>query len=503
VSASPEESAPAAAGLTSDVLDSSQAGGRVIRGGVLRVLSYGLMIALSVLSTALLTRHLGVARFGYYTTVLSLVAVVAYITDSGMSAVGVREFAVRSGADRDALMSDLFGLRVVLSGAGALLVAGFGLAAGYGPGLLAGAVLASLATVALVVQHTYTIPISAQLRIGTLSALDLARQVLIVAMIVVLVTLGAGLLPLLAVVLLVNLILLGPTAALARHQASLRLRLRPRRWLDLTQLIVAFSLASAVGTMYIYTAQIITSLVASEQQSGLFAASFRIFIVICGVPNLLISGALPLLARAARDDGERLSYALHRIFEVSLILGVAATLATLGGARFMIAVVAGPKYEASVQVLQIQGLALVASFVLAGWSYALLSLKHYTGVLVANVLAFAVSCSLTIVLASSHGASGAAVASVCGESVLALGLLIALVSARPELRPAPAILLKVAFAAAPAIAVVLSSLASPVRALLALAVYGALLALTRAVPDELFELLPARARRAALVASTE
>ena len=454
-----------------------------------------MIVALSVLATALLTRHLGVIRFGYYTTVLSLVGIVAAITDAGMSTIGTREFAVREGGERDALMRDLLGLRVILTGLGVLLVTAFALAAGYGTALLAGAVLASLGTIALVVQHTYTIPIGAALRLGTLSALELARQALSVAAIVALVLLGAGVLPLLAVVLAVNLVLIAPTAVLARHQISLRVRLRPRHWLALLRLTVSFSLASAVGTLYIFTAQIITSLVSNPHQSGLFAASFRIFVVIGLVPGLLVGGALPLLARAARDDRERLAYALRRIFEVSLILGAAAALGTLGGAQFMIDVVAGAKYAASAQVLEIQGTALIATFVLAGWSFALLSLKRYKGVLLANLAAFLVSCSSTIVLASSHGATGAAVATVCGETVLALGLLVALLHGHPELRPQLGIVLKVALAMAPGIVIaLLSGLPSLVRALLALSVYALLILLTRAVPAEVLELLPARRR---------
>jgi O-antigen/teichoic acid export membrane protein len=479
-----------------DLLDSTEAGGRIVRGGVLRLLGYGSMVGLSVLSTALLTRHLGVSSFGDYTTVISLVTVVSYVTDAGMSAVGVREFAVRSGAERDALMSDLLGLRVMLTLVGVLIVAGFVIADGYSSALLAGAVLASLGTVALVVQHTHTISITAELRIGTLAALELTRQALSVAMIVALVALGAGVLPLLAVQLAANAMLIAPTAALARRQVSLRMAFRPRRWLALLRLTVVFSLASAVSVLYNYTTQIITSLVASEHQSGLFAAPFRIFVVVAITPMLLVTGALPLLARAARDDHERLGYALSRIFEVSLILGVAATLATLGGAQFMIAVIAGPKYAASAPVLQLQGVALIASFVLAGWSFALLSLERYKQVLVANLLAFLVSCSLTSILASSHGALGAALASVCAESALALGLLVALARERPDLRPRLGFVLKVALAGAPAAVLALRwGASSPVRMLLALGLYGVLIVLTRAVPGEVVELLPGRARR--------
>jgi O-antigen/teichoic acid export membrane protein len=479
----------------SDVLDSTAAGGRVIRGGVLRFGTYVLTVALSVLSAALLTRHLGVVRFGEYTTVLSLVGLVAAVTDAGMSTVGTREFSVRDGAERDELMRDLLGLRMLLTAVGVVLVAAFALAAGYDTALFVGAVLAGLGTIALVVQHTHTIPISAALRLGTLSMLDLARQVLTVAAIVVLVLLGSGVLPLLAVALAVNLLLIAPTAVLARHQISLRFSLRPRQWAVLLRLTVSFSLAAAVGTIYVFTAQILTSLVSSAHQSGLFAASFRVFIVLGAVPGLLVGGALPLLARAARDDRERLTYSLQRIFEVSLILGAAAALGALGGAGFIIEVVAGPKFAGAREVLQIQGLALIASFVVAGWSFALLSLKLYKGVLLANLAAFVVSCLLTIVLASSDGATGAAIATVCGESVLALGSLLALVRGRPELRPELAILVKVLVAAAPATALaLLSGVPSLVRAALALVVYGTLIVVMRAVPQEIVELLPPRRR---------
>jgi O-antigen/teichoic acid export membrane protein len=479
----------------SDVLDSTAAGGRIIRGGALRFGSYVLTVALSILSAALLTRHLGVARFGDYTTVLSLVGVVSAVTDAGMSTVGQREFAVREGNERDELMRDLLGLRMVLTAIGVLLVAVFAIAAGYDTALLLGALLAGLGTVALVVQHTHTIPLAAALRLGTLSGLDLARQVLSVAAIVALVVIGSGVLPLLAVALAVNLLLIPPTAALARHQISLRFALRPRRWAVLLRLTVAFSLAAAVGTIYVFTAQILTSLVSSAHQSGLFAASFRVFIVLGAVPSLLVGGALPLLARAARDDRERLSYSLERIFEVSLILGVAASLGALGGAHFIIEVVAGPKFEGATEVLQLQGLALIASFVVAGWSFALLSLKLYKGVLLVNLAAFVVSCSLTIVLAGSDGARGAAIATICGEGVLALGSLLALVHGRPELRPKLGIVLKVALAAAPAaVLALLRDLPSLVRALLALLVYGVLIVLMRAVPEEIVELLPLRLR---------
>ncbi len=478
-----------------DVLDTKRAGGLIIRGGALRLGSYVGVVLLSVLSTGLLTRYLGVKMFGHYTTVISLVSVVSVITDAGMSNLGTREYAMRVGADREALLSDLLGLRVSLTLLGVLLATAFALAAGYDAALLAGTVVAGLATVALVFQHTLSIPLSAALRIGAISSLEFVRQALTVVAIVILIVLGAGVFPLLAVALLVNLVLVPLTAALVRGQISMRLHLRPGRWLELMRLTVYFALATAVGTIYVYTAQILTSLVASEHQSGLFAASFRVFVVLAGLPGLLVGGALPMLARAARDDSERLAYALQRIFEVSLIIGVAAAVGLLAGAQFVIHVIAGPRYEGADAALRIQGVALLASFLTAGWGFALISLKRYGSLIIANALAFLVSSLLTISLAATHGARGAALATLCGEATLAAGSLVALVRHQPRLRPKPAVLAKVALAAIPAVVLELSlSLSSLVRALLALALYGALIALTGALPAEIVELIPGRVR---------
>ncbi len=490
------DSAQAGAGaetesLDVDVLDTTAAGGLIIRGGALRFGGYAVSIALSVLSTALLTRHLEPAGFSRYTTILSLVGVVALVTDAGMSSLGTREFAVRDGRDRDELMRDLLGLRVSLTLLGVLLALAFALAAGYDTALLLGTLVASIATVALVFQHTLSIPLMARLRLGTLSVLEVARQMLTVGAIVVLVLEGAGVLPLLAVTLLANLVLIPLTAIFVRGQISMRMELRPRRWLGLLGLTVTFSLATAVGTVYVYTAQILTSLVASEHQSGLFAAPFRIFIVTVGVPGLLVGSALPMLARAARDDRERLAYALQRTFEVSLILGVAAVLATVSGAGFIISVVAGPRFALSAGVLQILGVAMLASFLTAGWGFGLISLKRYRGLLLANGAALLMSTVLTLLLASSDGAHGAAIATVCGEATLSLGSLLALIRGHPEYRPRLGVVPKVALAAAPGFAVVIAlDLSSFEAMLIALAAYGLLILLTQAVPRELLELVP-------------
>jgi O-antigen/teichoic acid export membrane protein len=468
----------------------------VVRGSALRFGSYVGTVALSVVSAAVLTRHLGRVDFGQYTTVISLAAVISSVTDAGMAALGTREYAMRVGAARDALMRDLLGLRVTLTLIGVAIATAFAVVAGYSPALLAGTALAALAVVAMVFQHTLSIPLTTRLRIGYLSGLELARQAVTVVMLVTLVLLGAGVLPLLAVALVANLLLLPPTAALVRGEISMRMSMGPRRWGKLLRLTVAFSLASAANTVYLYAAQIITSLVASGVQSGLFAASFRVFIVLATIPGMLVAVSLPVLARAARDDRARLRYALQRTFEASMLVGTTAAIAVIAGARFVIAVVAGPEFAGAVDALRIEGGVLLASFLLAGWGFGLLALHRHRAMLLANLAALAVSATLTVILARADGARGAALASVCGETTLALLYLAGLVRHSPELRPELGAAAKVALAAIPALAVaLLPGLSQLLQPIAALAVFATLILLMRAVPGEVYELIPPGLRR--------
>jgi O-antigen/teichoic acid export membrane protein len=138
---------------------------------------------------------------------------------------------------------------------------------------------------------------------------------------------------------------------------------------------------------------------------------------------------------------------------------------------------------------------MVASFVLSGWAFALISMKRYAGLLVVNAVAFAVSCTLTLTLASAHGAQGAAVAVLCGELTLLVGYLFVLIHGHPEFRPRLKVLPKVALATAPAAAIALAlDVSSLARTVIALGVYALLIVLTRATPREITELLPRPAR---------
>jgi O-antigen/teichoic acid export membrane protein len=238
------------------------------------------------------------------------------------------------------------------------------------------------------------------------------------------------------------------------------------------------------------------SLTASEKEVGYFGASFRVFIVLGSIAGLVVTSAFPVLARAARDDRTRLAYALQRLFDVSLIVGAWMAVSTVVGAKFAIDVLAGPGFGPAVGTLRIQGVAVFASFLLATWAFALVSLHRHRALLVANAFALFLSLTLSLVLVSPYGAHGAAVATIVGETGLATAYAVSLMRRDRDLRPDLRIAWRVAPAAGLAAAAgLLLPLPSAAGIVVATVVYGAVVVALRAIPAELIEALPRRQPR--------
>jgi O-antigen/teichoic acid export membrane protein len=239
------------------------------------------------------------------------------------------------------------------------------------------------------------------------------------------------------------------------------------------------------------------SLLSSAKQTGYFGVSFRVLAAFTLLPPLIVSTALPLLARAARDDAERFDYASRRLVETMMLAGCALALALFLGATFAIRVIAGSGYEQSVEVLRILAVALLGTFVIASRGYALLSLDRLRAMLVCNAIALVVVLACGVPLISTYGAKGAAIAMVAAELTLAVCYERALSHQRPELRLSPGFTLRAAAAAllAGVVAGVLG-LPSVLAAMLGVALYLAALLALGIVPAEIREALFKRGRPA-------
>jgi O-antigen/teichoic acid export membrane protein len=464
----------------------------------MRAGAYATSILLSIASVPLIIRALGVVEYGRFVTITSLMAIVAGVTDAGLQNIGIREYAVLEGAERTRMLRHLIGVRMALTFVGVLLAVAFTLVAGYSSVLVVGAMLAGAGLLLQVLEASYVVSLVATLRLGAASAIDIIRQAVAVGFAVFLVVIGAKLLPFFLMTVVAGVVVLVVTVRLTRGLVPYLPALDTHGWWGLLKDAVPYAAATAIGIVYFRMAIIIMSLVATGEQTGYFSASFRIVEVLAGVPYMLVMSVFPVLARAARDNQERLRYSLQRTFEVSLILGVWTMLAVIVGAPFAIHVVAGSSFDPSIPVLRIQGAAMAATFLVATWGYALLSLRRYKPLLLANGFALALTVGLTLALAPDHGARGAAVSMTITEVTLALVYIVVLTRARPDLRVSLRILpAVVAGAVIGGALALLSGIPSGAGIVVASVCYVAVLWLAGAIPSEVRDVLRRRSARTA------
>jgi O-antigen/teichoic acid export membrane protein len=480
-----------------DVLDSAEAGQAAVRGSVLRTAGYVAGLALSLASAPLLIRHLGPTRFAQYVTVISLVTIVASLTEGGLNSIALREYAARRGAERATVMRDLIGVRLTLSLAGGLLAVVVAAAFGYSHPLILGTAVAVSGQMLQVFQTLLGTSLQGEMRFGWITGLELVRQAVSVALIVALVLGGAGLIPFFIVPVAAGLATLAITLQITRGLIPLRPAFHASRWMPLLRDTLPFAAAIAVSVLYFRVAVLAMSLLASSVQTGYFAASFRVIEVLVGVPSLIAGTAFPIIARAAsQGDEERLHYAAGRLIEATFVLGTFLSLSLALGAKPVIDVIGGSEFARSVPVLRIQGLALIATCVAAAAGYVLLALRQHRAILLANALALAVAVIASLALIPPLHAQGGAVAVVLAELTLAGTLVVMLLRARPRLfgvfvrRPA-AILAMGGAASAVALIPGPPAVASTVLGMLA---FIALLTITGYLPPELAELVRNRRR---------
>jgi O-antigen/teichoic acid export membrane protein len=239
-----------------------------------------------------------------------------------------------------------------------------------------------------------------------------------------------------------------------------------------------------MNVVYFRLLVVLMSLLATAHETGLFATSFRIYEILFGIPALVLSVALPVLAVAGTEP-ERLRYQLQRLSEVAAIAAGYLLVAVVILAEPLIRLLGGAEYADAAPILRLQSAALVALFLGQAWQLGLIAIRRQRALAIANAVALALVLALGLILIPRAEGIGAAVAAVCGEIVLALLLLASLARTDQRLVPEFGFGWKVALATALAVVPLLLPLPAVYQAIVATAIYVLAIWLTRAFPPEI------------------
>lgn len=471
-----------------DILDSTAAGTVIIRGGAHRLLAYGVGMVLSLAGLIVVTRTLGPERFGVFQSIVSIVMIVGAVTDAGLGALGIREYTQNSGLVRDRMMATLLGVRLTLTVVGLAAVLLVLVVGGGSRELVIGSLVAGVGLALTVIQTTATIQLSVELRNGALSLLDLLRQALTTVGYVLGALAGAGVVTFAGVSAPVSLTVLFATVLVLGRPDALRISINFEAWRNLLRAAGPLAFATGAGVAHIYATQLVAAVLMTHFESGQFALAFRVFVVLGSVSGLVATVAFPLLARTAGADDQRFHYALGRMLDVSLLLGVGFSVLLATGADSVVTLM-GADFAGAEPAIRLIGVALTFVFVSAPLGFALIGLRLERPLLLVNLLALLVGLASVALLSGSLEAAGAALGTVIGQAVLVTGYIGALARAGHRPMPSYRVAVQVLVVALVASAAVWMPGPALVAPLIGAAIYASGVLLSGALPPELRSLL--------------
>jgi O-antigen/teichoic acid export membrane protein len=485
----PDESEVAVA----DPLDTSDAGPLALRGSLLRLAGYAGTLLLALVAVPLIARHLHRIGYGRYTLSITIATIGVSLSEGGLSLVALREYTTRSGNDRERVLANLLGIRILLGGLSIAAAVAFAAVAGYGATVVLATGLAAFGLAAQVSQTVIATPLQADLRFGWVAAADLLRQGVATVLVVALVLAGADLVALVAVLIPASVSALVLTRQLVARKMPRRPRFDLSTSLPLLRDTVPFAVAVALGVTYFRLTVLLVSLIAGPTQLGIFSYSFRVVEALIFIPSIVIGAAYPILSRAAIGDPARFAYAARRIFELSVIAAVWLAIALELGSGLIVEVIGGHAAAPGAEVLRIQGLAVIGTFMASAIAFPTLALRGYRTVMFANACGLLVTLGLGLSMIPSLGARGGAIATVGGELALVVVNAVALSRSSPGLRLPLGSIPAAAFAGAAGLGVgYLVGVEAILDVLVATTVYAATLALFGRFPPEVFHVFQFR-----------
>ncbi|MGE5425547.1 MAG: flippase [Bacillota bacterium] len=393
---------------------------KIFRNTIIQVVGKLASTGLNLFAFALMTRELGQAGFGEYTTAITFLSFFAIIADLGLTLV-TSQMISSQPEQEEKILGNLFGLRLATAllfiGSAPLAVLLFN----YSGDIKLGVLLAAGSFIFTALNQIMVGLFQNRLRMDKVAwAETLSRFVLIIGVILS-VEEGWGL----------PGILISTTAAsfasflLHLYYARRFARIRPtfdfNWWKKIMGLSWPLAVTIAFNLIYLRADTLVLSMVRSQEEVGLYGASYKIIDVLSSLPFMFAGIILPLLSAAwEKADKGRFASILQRSFDAMALIALPIAVGTQFAAKEIIVLVAGPQFLAAGSILRILIMAVAAIFLGNMAAHAIIAVKAQKKIIWIYVFTGLTSLAAYILLIPRFSYFGAAAVTVYSETAIAL-----------------------------------------------------------------------------------
>ncbi|MEK7565741.1 MAG: flippase [Patescibacteria group bacterium] len=378
-----------------------------------------LSTTLGVLITIVLTRYLGPVGFGTFTFAIVFVTMFGTLADWGMTLITVRE-ASKNQKDANIIIGNVLVLRLIFAAFAATVAI---LVINFLPYPSEQKLLVSIAAaflLALSIKTSFQIVFMIKLKMENWALSELGANGLSIILILFLVSYQASLPAIITALTIGHFFSAALAILLGWRLLPLKLSLWTKYSRHLLVESVPMGAILVLFTVYNRLDIIIISLIKGPEAVGLYGAAYRIYEVLIVIAAYFANSIFPLISNYAVTNREKLREIFRKSYVVLFLLGVTVALINFIFAPLGIAIIAGPKFAASVLPLQILSLALVVSYFNHLNGYTLIALgKQWTSFYIA-IFALVINLILNIIFIPIFSYPAAAFITFITESIVVL-----------------------------------------------------------------------------------
>lgn len=206
----------------------------------------------------------------------------------------------------------------------------------------------------------------------------------------------------------------------AQFVGELKIRFKPEIWKSLLKKSYPFWLIGLFTLIYYRTDMVMLSLLREDYETGIYRAAYTLIEVSLLIPGIVVSTAMPSMARLWKEDRETLNVLFKKSFQMLVLLGVGGLTGYYIFARLGILIVFGQEFLPSVPILRILAFSVPSMFLnsLFG-SYMNATGRELTFTKITGFTAL-FNVVLNYFLILQYGPEGAAIATVVSQGIVSV-----------------------------------------------------------------------------------
>lgn len=375
---------------------------------------------LGLLTVGIMTRYLGQAGFGYYTTIMGFLQFFGILVDFGLT-LTTAQMLGHSQWDEKRLFANILSLRIISAVVFLGLAPLVALLFPYPTFVKTGIALCTLSFFFMSLNQIFLGFFQKHLEMAYASLAEVANRVFLLIAIGVAVWMDWGLMSILIAVVLSNIVqfvfLLWP----AHRIQPIAWAIDKAIWRDIWQQTWPIALSIALNLLYLKTDILVLSVYRSPEEVGLYGAAYKVVDVLTTFPILFAGLLLPLLSRFWRSgDKQRFAQLTQQGFDAMSIIAWPIVFGTLFVGSDVMALIAGEQFRASGLLLQLLIWASAIIFFNAVFAHAIVALQRQRSTIWAYALTAVVGVAGYFIFIPKYGALGAAAMTIVSEVLVAV-----------------------------------------------------------------------------------